>query len=352
MNKISTIFSMIALAIVGLVFNACTADVDVPAPAGTKAFIGTRAEVAHPVFGLFESDFIAAKHEKAGTIAICNDYENVYVKFTTVDGWQMGLTHLFIGPKEILLDPANGYVNKNGSPKNGHFPYGEGFEPMVTEWEFALPLTDLYAMFGLNFEEDKDVDVCPIIAAHAAVAKQLDPETWQTETAWGNGQKFVKKGDWSMYIEGYCVEFPPVDPPTPPTYDLDEESAWAFDKDNPLEYGGNWAKFIQYNGEPLTVMLLAGHKDTDMTVTLTPEGDKVKMVFAGIMEIAPENDGRWVLKEVTEAIKIQGYAEPPFGTNPVPGHFTYYKGRELEVIVDAANYYGIHVDVAKLTYKK
>lgn len=344
---------MIAAAVImGFVFNACTADVDIDNPADSKAFITTRASTTHPTFGLYESDFLAGQKVKAGTISICNDYENVYVKFTTIDGWEMGRTHLFIGPKDILLDPANGYVNKNGSPKNGHFPYGEGFEPMVTEWEFVLPLEDLYAMFGLTYGVDTDVDVCPVIAAHAEVAKQIDEYTWQTETAWGEGKKFVKKGNWSMYIEGYCVVFPPDEPPTPPTeYELKEETAWAFDVTNPLEYGGNWAKFIQYNGEPLTVMLLAGQKETDMTVTLTPEGDKVKMVFKGIVEIAPDNDGKWVLQDNSDAVKVQGYAEPPFGTNPAPGQFTYYKGCELEIIVDAANYYGIHLDVAKLTYK-
>ena len=38
--------------------------------------------------------------------------------------------------------------------------------------------------------------------------------------------------------------------------------------------------------------------------------------------------------------------------NPAPGQFTYYKGRELEIVVDAANFYGIHLDVAKLTVNK
>ena len=282
----------------------------------------------------------------AGKISICNDYENVYVKFTTTDGWMMGKTHLFIGPKEVLLNPANGYVNKNGSPKNGHFPYGETFDPAVTEWEFALPLVDLYEMFGLDVDYF-GTEICPVVAAHAEVMKEKEPGVWQRETAWGEGEKFVKKGNWSMYSEGYCVVFPPDEPPTV-EYEFDPQTGWAFDVDNPLAYGGNWAKYIQYNGEPLTVMILAGQKETDMTVTLTPAGEgKVQMVFEGIVEIAPENDGKWVLQDTEEAIKVQGYETAPSG-NPAPGQFKFYKGRDLTIIVDAANYYGIHLNVAKL----
>ena len=33
------------------------------------------------------------------------------------------------------------------------------------------------------------------------------------------------------------------------------------------------------------------------------------------------------------------------------GQFQTYKGRELDLVVDAANFYGIHLDVAKLTVK-
>lgn len=352
MIKKMRFFSMIAsIAFLGFVFNACNNDLEFVEEGLSSgvSFSTTRAN-ADQMFGLFETDFLAGQKIKAGTISIWNDYDNVYVKFATKDGWQIRRTHLFIGPKDILLDPAYGYVNKNGSPKNGHFPYGEYFDPFVTEWVFSLPLTELYAMFGLDF--DMEVDVCPVIAAHAEVLKQKEDGTWQEETAWGNGKKFVKKGNWSMYVEGYCTEFPPEDPPTPPTeYTLKTETGWAFDVNNPLEYGGNWAKFIQYNGEPLTVMILAGQKETDMTVTLTPAGEgKVKMVFKNIFEIAPENDGKWVFQDTKDAIKVQGYDTAPSG-NPAPGQFTYYKGRDLEIVVDAANYYGIHLDVAKLTYK-
>lgn len=344
-----------SMALLGFVFNACNNDLEFVEEGLSSgvSFSTTRAN-ADQMFGLFETDFLAGQKIKAGTVSIWNDYDNVFVKFATKDGWQIRRTHLFIGPKEILLDPANGYVNKNGSPKNGHFPYGEYFDPFVTEWVFSLPLTELYAMFGLDF--DMEVDVCPIIAAHAEVLKLKEDGTWQEETAWGDGTKFVKKGNWSMYVEGYCTEFPPEDPPTPPTeYKLDEETAWAYESDE-FSYGttGNWAKFIEYKGESTTVYLMAGKGNvTEMTVTLTPTEDgMVKMVFDEIYEIAPENDGKWVLQDVTNNIKIQGYAEAPYGMSTAPGQFdNKFTGLD-NVVVPAANFYGIHLDVAKLTYIK
>ena len=74
------------------------------------------------------------------------------------------------------------------------------------------------------------------------------------------------------------------------------------------------------------------------------------MVFANIFEVAPENDGKWVFQDNADAIKIQGYETAPSG-NPAPGQFQTYKGRELDIVVDAVNFYGIHLDVAKLTVK-
>lgn len=358
MIKKTWFYSMIAsVAFLGLAFTACTNDLEFAETSvpGEVAVSTTRAIPNHEVFGLFETPFIAAQHEVAGKISICNDYENVYVTFTTENGWKMGLTHLFIGPKEILLDPANGYVNKNGSPKNGKFPYGETFEEMVTTWEFSLPLTDLYAMFGLEF--DMEVQVCPVVAAHAEVFKEMEDGTLDGQTAWGQGEKFVNKGNWSMFIEGYCTEFPPTPPtpPTPPSYKFDNETAWAFDSPdheyNPGQ-GGNWAFYVDYAGVEETCVLYAGQKPTDMTVTLTPAGEgKVKMVFANIFEIAPENDGKWVFQDTDHAIKVQGYETAPSG-NPAPGQFTYYKGRDLVIEVDAAPFYGIHLDVAYLTVVK
>lgn len=363
MFKRTNYLLLIALAaILGFVTSACNKlDVVKENPADGMALFGTKADAPADQFGLTEWDLIAGNPKNgktvAGKVSAWNDAEYVYVKYETVDGWYMGATHLFIGPKAILLDPANGYVNGNGSLIPGHLPYTATFEEPVTEWAYALSLVELYGMFGLTPEEAEGVDICPVVAAHAEVF-QIDEngERINGNTATGEGPRFIEEqGNWFMYSEGYCVVIPPDDPPTI-EYAFKNETAWAFDVNNPLAYNsgkkGNWAKFIQYDGEALEVILQAGQKNTDVKVFLTPaEEGKVQIAIEGIVEIAPENDGKWVLQpEAQDAIKVQGYATKPSG-NPAPGQFTYYKGRDLTFEVDAANFYGIHLDVAKLTVK-
>ena len=239
-------------------------------------------------FGFYEAELIAGQHLNVGAVTIWNDFDNVNVKFATTDGWQMGETHLYIGPKEFFIDPDNGFLNSQGTPRPGHFPYGDSFDPMVTEWVFSLPLIDLYAMYyGKELAQeylDAGQEICPVVCAHAVVWKEgMDPN--EHETAFSFGTEF-DSNRWGWYTEGYCVKFPP-EPPTPPTYEFDEETAWAFESlAHSYNTGkkGNWARFVQYDGEAVTFNLEAGKGNiTEMTVTLTPTEDgNVKMVFANI----------------------------------------------------------------------
>ena len=134
MFKRTNYLLLIALAaILGFVTSACNKlDVVKENPADGMALFGTKADAPADQFGLTEWDLIAGNPKNgktvAGKVSAWNDAEYVYVKYETVDGWYMGATHLFIGPKAILLDPANGYVNGNGSLIPGHLPYTATFE--------------------------------------------------------------------------------------------------------------------------------------------------------------------------------------------------------------------------------
>ena len=123
---------------------------------------------------------------------------------------------------------------------------------------------------------------------------------WEGETAWGNGTRFVPRGNWAMY--------------TP------------------------------YQSEE-TVDLIAGQHHVAGTIEFS------EVVDGEVTITIILNDG-FRLKEVEgavvgEAVKIQGYENTPASRNPAPGQFKTYKGIELEITVPAYAFYGIHLDVER-----
>lgn len=369
MTKRIFTYSMAAIAAMGLSLTSCSDEMESTVDIQSGA-LATRTIAVGEQYGLTTVDLLAGQHNDAGDVMIWNDYENVYVQVQMQNGWEMSHIHMFVGPKDVLLDPDNGYVNKNGSPKNGQFPINEDLNPAITEangpWTYEISLDELYKGFGLEYDKETATSgtVCPVIALHAEVSKD-----GQSETAWGEGSNFVNKGEkkngkgngnsngggnWSMYIDNYCITFPEETPEEETQYEYSyegSETAWAKDKNN-LEYnpgqGGNWATYIQYEGTKMTATLYAGQHNEAGTVTLEPDGDKVKITF-NIATESPENEGEWVLNKDNgnELIKIQGYNDAPSG-NPAPGQFKTYKGTETTIVVDKYNYYGIHLDMAKL----
>ena len=147
MKSKSFLYSIAAIVAMGLATSSCSEDLDSMSGVQNTA-LSTRAESSEQ-FGLKNVDLLAGQHNDAGDVKIWNDYENVYVQVEMQNGWEMSHIHMFIGPKDVLLDPDNGYVNKNGSPKNGQFPINEDLNPAITEangpktYEFSLE--ELYA---------------------------------------------------------------------------------------------------------------------------------------------------------------------------------------------------------------
>jgi hypothetical protein len=125
-------------------------------------------------------DFIAGQTIKAGLITVSNDQNFVYVTFSTSNDWQIGKTHLYVGSFSSIP------VNSNGSPKIGLFPYSTTHQPMVSEYTYKIEISKLSSNF--------------VVAAHAEVHKVVNGSVVQSETAWGNGVKFVKKGTWATYF--------------------------------------------------------------------------------------------------------------------------------------------------------
>jgi len=131
---------------------------------------------------------------------------------------------------------------------------------------------------------------------------------------------------WNPEEEG-CFEF---------------ESAWS---DGPRFVSkGNWATYTPY-AEGTTVNLYAGQTMEAGTVTFSA-------VVDGKVTITIELKAGWVFNGVDptqDNVHIQGYSTAPSG-NPAPGQFAdkfVATGVLIEVVVDAATFYGVHVNVGQ-----
>lgn len=141
----------------------------------------------------------------AGTVRVSNDATNLYVEFTTANGWQLSETHLAIATSLAGIPQT-----KSGNPKVGNFPYKRTYSPTVTYDVYVFALDQLAVSLGL------DRFTCGVsnlvIAAHAVVVK-LDGNggVIAQETGWGGGTGFPG-ANWATYFNYtiQCCPPPPV----------------------------------------------------------------------------------------------------------------------------------------------
>jgi len=154
------------------------------------------------------------------------------------------------------------------------------------------------------------------------------------------------------HSDGFCWN--PVQPPGGPTPECyADETAWA--AGTRYVKKGNWAMFVAYPGADGTVDLIAGQHHLAGEVTFSGS-------VGGVVTITIELfDGwRFALSPVGEEngfpiydnnIKVQDYAGTPPAKNPAPGQFlwkTVAEGQVGEIEVPLNNIYGVHVDVERL----
>jgi hypothetical protein len=253
---------------------------------------------------------IAGQHIAIGSVTIGNDADYLYVTFSTEGDWYMTETHLLVGSVAGIKNPAP-----------GQFPYQANHDPAVQSYTYQISLEGLGESFN--------------VAAHAAVVRvSEDGEVVQGETAWGEGPRFNNRGNWAMYTS-YTVQECDDDDDNEGV--CQTETAWA----DGFRYvaQGNWATYTPYDGSANTVTLFAGQTINIGTVSFSA-------VSGGMVTISIEFAGSWTTQDVAEAVKIQGYDEAPSG-NPAIGNFE-HKGNALSVTVPTANYFGVHVDAARL----
>lgn len=221
MRKLSFVFSvLIALAFVGCSKDAPLISTDLETPSyeilaltGEEDPCGTPATVT----------LLAGQFINSGNVTVYNSEENLYVTYTTADGWVLGYTQLFAGYYQDIP------LTQNGNPQIGLFPHKTEHDPFVTEYTYVIPLSEL--------------PTCMFITAHAEVhLLDNDGVVVQSETGWAEGDKFP--GDsWAMYFE-YCEQscLPPNPVPCDEQLRTQTQGGWGAPA-----HGQNPGKYLHNN---------------------------------------------------------------------------------------------------------
>jgi hypothetical protein len=134
-------------------------------------------------------NFIAGQNTNIGTVNVNKDFTTgkVYVTYTTTGNWYMTTLHLYVGKQGVAI-PAP-YVNKQGSPSPGQFPYSINLSGPAQTYTFEINNLD---------------GTCFTVAAHADVSEIVGGKTKQTQTGWAAGVRFVSQGNWATKFDA-CI---------------------------------------------------------------------------------------------------------------------------------------------------
>jgi hypothetical protein len=146
------------------------------------------AAAAHSCDSPFSTNLIAGQRVDAGDIKVCNDADTLTIAYEATFPWCLLETnlHAAIRPDPPADPDSNIPQNRRGNPQPGHFDYGEEYGDCLNgPAVFEIPL-------------DK-IEVAPgnavVIAAHAVVEDGA-----RSESAWGEGTRFVPRGNWATYF--------------------------------------------------------------------------------------------------------------------------------------------------------
>jgi hypothetical protein len=198
----------------------------------------------------------AGQTTNVGTVCVDNDFYDLSVTYTTVDGWRLEETHLFEG-----MSYTEAPRTKTGNPKIGQFPRGENNLPgNTTTSTIKTPLGE----FGAGGTSPCRA-IQLTIAAHAVVAKINSDGSIRREAAWGHGTRFATKGSWATYFT-YQTQCPST---TPAACTGAKETAYAFGDTTFIELGltdSRWGWQVTVPaGTNATVPVYAGAAQNDLT---------------------------------------------------------------------------------------
>jgi hypothetical protein len=137
----------------------------------------------------------------AGTVCVDVNDNQVCITYTTIDGWELTEAHLWMGETKSDMPST-----RKGNPVVGHFPNYSGDITGATTHTFYIPIDSLG---GEPYICNKNFHV----AAHAALRKDLGGGSYQTESAWGDGDRIVERnrGNWATAFTAtfLCGGVPP-----------------------------------------------------------------------------------------------------------------------------------------------
>jgi hypothetical protein len=157
------------------------------------------AAAAHGCDDPFSTDLIAGRTIDAGAVKVCNDDTTLTITYEATFPWCLLETHLHVATiPDPPADPdGNIPQNRPGNPIPGHFAYGDDYGGCL----------DGPATFVISLDQI-DGGVGP--GDSVAIAAQAEVEDGaRAEGAWGEGARFVARGNWAMYFtytvqEGAC----------------------------------------------------------------------------------------------------------------------------------------------------
>ena len=138
---------------------------------------------------IYTIDLLAGQTINIGTISIISDGTNLTVTYTTINGWLLDETHVYVGDcGAIPLTPSC-------DPIFGLFPYKTAHSPGVNSFSYNIDLST--------------IDSCFCFIAQALVSLDDGNGNIQTETAIGDGPNDFPGNRWGWFSQ-FC-QLPCID---------------------------------------------------------------------------------------------------------------------------------------------
>ncbi len=195
MKKVLMLSLGLFVLIAAVAFIGCSQQDDGQHLMGSMATVGVGS--INGVQGQYCTDLFAGQTIAAGNVCIeildHGDTEELCITYITTGDWVLIETQAWVG--EDLADMPQ---TRKGNPQIGNFPYHSGDITGQTSYTFCVDLNQ----YGT---EGGAVDLCGLMlyaATHAVVARDIDGDGIydEQETAWGDGDRMVARGNWSTYF--------------------------------------------------------------------------------------------------------------------------------------------------------